>query len=302
VNQIIQRLNIEEIVTQLAQFTPKLITAVSILFLFWLFFRITRGSLRLLLQRSTFEETLIRLLVDNTYRAILMIFALVMAADQVGINIGAALAGMGIAGVAFGFAAQDSLANTIAGVMILWDKPFQVGDWVTVANQYGQVREITMRTTRIRTHDNTYVIIPNKVVIDVVLVNHSKHGEARVCVPVGIAYKERIADARRVILEAVLKIDGVMQNPLPEVVVTALAASSVDMEVRVWIHEAADEIPVYNSVMETSKLALDAAGIEIPYHHLQLFVENVQDQVWAKAAALPNLAALAGGEGRPTTD
>jgi small conductance mechanosensitive channel len=209
-----------------------------------------------------------------------------MAADQLGINVGAALAGIGIAGIALGFAAQDSLANTIAGFVIFWDKPFEVGDWVEVGSQYGRVTNITIRTTRIRTLRNTYVVIPNKKVIDEVLVNHSKHGETRVDVPVGIAYKESIPRAREVLLQAAAAIDGVLADPAPDVVVTGLGASSVDMEVRVWIVQADREIAIFHRVMEESKLALDAAGIEIPYHHLQLFVEKVEDRVWEKAASL----------------
>ena len=82
----------------------------------------------------------------------------------------------------------------------------------------------------------------------------------------------------------------------------SLSASSVDMEIRVWIGDATDEEPTYCTVMEAAKIALDAADIEIPYHHLQLFIENVQDRVWEKAAGLRKLASLVGGRGRPTGD
>jgi small-conductance mechanosensitive channel len=140
-----------------------------------------------------------------------------------------------------------------------------------------------MRTTRIRTRRNTYVVIPNKMIIDTVLENHSKHGVTRVDVPIGIAYKENIPKAREVLLQAVVSIAGITKEPKPDVVVTELGGSSVNLNVRVWIDEADDEQPVFFRVMEASKLALDAAGIEIPYPHLQLFVENVEDRVWKSA-------------------
>jgi small conductance mechanosensitive channel len=212
-----------------------------------------------------------------------------MAADQVGINVGAALAGLGVAGIAVGFAAQDTLANIIAGFLIFLDKPFAVGEWVNVAGQYGEVSSITMRTTRIRTNNNTYVVIPNKKIIDEVLVNHSKHGETRVDVPVGIAYKESVPKAREVILRALGEMDVVLKSPAADVVVTELGGSSVNLDVRVWISNASRERPTYFHVMEASKLALDAAGIEIPYPHLQLFVENVEDRVWQSAARFAGL-------------
>jgi len=108
-------------------------------------------------------------------------------------------------------------------------------------------------------------------------------------VPVGIAYKEQIAEARKVLLAAVEGLDGVMAEPAPTVVVTELDNSSVNLLVRVWIDDACDERPVFHSVMEASKVALDRAGIEIPYPHLQLFVDDIREKVWAEAAKFPGV-------------
>ncbi len=265
-------------------YLPGVAAALIVLLAFWVVFRITRGALRHTLQRAGLHKTLVSMLVDRVYRLGLLVFALVMAADQLGINVGAALAGIGVVGLAIGFAAQDSLANVISGFLIFIDKPFEVGDWVTVADNYGSVSDITMRSTRIRTTRNTYVVIPNKTIIDTVLVNHSKHGETRVDVPIGIAYKESIARAREVMLAAARGVEGIVLTPAPDVVVTDLGASCVNLKVRVWIDEADREQPVYHRVMEASKLALDAAGIQIPYPHLQLFVEDVDRRIWDQAA------------------
>jgi small-conductance mechanosensitive channel len=146
-----------------------------------------------------------------------------------------------------------------------------------------------MRTTRIRTLDNTYMVIPNRKVIEEVLINHSMYGETRVRVPVGIAYKESIPRAREVILEAVRRVEGVHAEPDPRVVVTELGSSSVNLAVMVWT-DAPQERFVFVRVLEACKLALDAAGIQIPFPHLQLFVENVEDRVWKDAARVPALA------------
>ncbi len=275
---------------------PDVLGALAVLFGFWLLFRLTRKPARFILEKANIHTNLIDLLIDNVYKVILIIFAVVMAASQIGLNVGAMLAGIGVAGIAFGFAAQDSLANSIAGFLIFWDKPFEVGDLISVAGEYGQVKEITLRSTRIRTLNNTYVVLPNKGVIDQVLVNHSKHGETRIEVPVGIAYKEFIPDARKVILEKVLGLEGVLKEPAPDVVVKQLGNSSVDLVVRVWIEDARHEMPVFYRVMEASKLALDAGGIQIPYHHLQLFIESIDDKIWEKAGQLPRLPSAGGGE------
>jgi small conductance mechanosensitive channel len=293
--KILGPLDIDRIAASLWDRMPSVAGAVLILAAFWALYRTSRAWLRKILTRARFQETLIQLLVDSIYRFLLLALGAVMAAAQLGLNVGAAVAGLGIAGVAVGFAAQDSLANMISGFLIFWDKPFAVGDWVTVSGQYGRVSEITLRTTRIRTNNNTYVVIPNKNIIDEVLVNHSKHGETRIDVPVGIAYKESIPEARNAILRAVRSVPGVIESPAPEVVVAGLGSSSVDLVVRVWIDDAADERPAFYGVMEASKLALDAAGIEIPYHHVQLFVEDVRGRVWDGAAKRLSGRTAAGG-------
>jgi small conductance mechanosensitive channel len=296
-----QIFDLEHLLNLLAAFVPKLLAAGIVLLAFWGIYRATRGSLWAILRRAGIHETLIRMLVDNVYHFALFVFAAVMAASQLDIKIGAALAGLGVAGIALGFAAQDSLANVIAGFLIFWDKPFLVGDFVTVTGQYGMVSEITMRTTRIRTDDNTYVVIPNRKIIDETLVNHSKHGWTRINVPLSIAYEESIPEARKVILAAIKEIDGIIAIPAADVVVKELGASGVNLLVRVSIREAGDEGPLFHRIIETCKCALDQAGIQIPYPHLTLVVNGEEEDAGAspepaQIRALPKAAALRGGQ------
>lgn len=275
----------------LITFTPKLVAAIVVYLAFWLAVRITRPTLRAILRRADIADALIRLLVDNIYRVTLLLMGAIMAASQLGIDIGAALAGLGVAGIAVGFAAQDSIANTIAGFLIFWDKPFQVGHHITAEDRYGRVTNITMRTTRIRTPDNVYVVIPNRRIIENVLVNHSMYGETRVNVAIGIAYKEDIASAREALLNAARDTEGVATEPAPSVDVTECGDSSVNLSLRVWVADAADELPVYFRTLENCKVALDDADIEIPFPHLQLFVEDIRRRVWEDAARLPSFTA-----------
>ena len=290
-DRIAELIDVKELLTAVVAFVPKVGAALLVLVAFWLIYRVSRPGLRAALHKADFHEALIQLMVDNLYRYAIMIVSLVMAADQLGINVGAALAGLGVAGIALGFAARDSVANVISGIMIFWDKPFIVGDWIRTEGNYGKVTEITLRSTRIRTNRNTYVVIPNKSVIDAVLENYSKHGELRIDVPIGIAYKEDIRQAREVLLEAVRKIPGVMAQPQPDVVVESLGDSSVNLLVRAWIETADEMQPKTFVVVEASKLALDAAGIQIPYPHLQLFVDDVEERVIRKVAPLRSLSA-----------
>ena len=292
--QRISDLNPETLESIALTFGPPILAALAVLLAFWILFRLTRPPLRAVLRRAGIQEALIHLLIDNVYRVTLLLLALITALSQLGMNVAAALAGLGVAGIAFGLAAQDSIANMIAGFLIFWDKPFAVGDFLTVAGEYGEVREITIRTTRIRTRENKYLVIPNKQIMEDVLINHSMYGATRVTVPLGIAYKEYVPQAREVLLKALESVDGILRDPPPEIVLANLGSSSVDLRVLVWIDEMATERPVFYQTLEACKLALDSAGIQIPYPHLQLFVENVEDRVWSKAAAFPSLRAGSG--------
>lgn len=288
-------MNVELLVTQFVGWLPSLLGAIVIFLGFWLLFRLTEKPVRTVLGATGLDRALAGMLL-SVYRLVVLVFGGIMALSQLGIDVGAALAGLGVVGLTIGFAAKDSLTNTIAGFLIFWDKPFSVDDWLTIGDQYGCVNEITMRTTRLRTLDNTYVIIPNQKVLDEVLVNHSKSGDTRVVAPVGIAYKESIDEAREVILGAVSSVRGVLADPAPSVVVAGLGASSVDLDVRVWVADAAQEKTVFSAVVEAAKKALDGAGIEIPFPHLQLFFDGLSDEVIDKTAR--KLPALVHGGGR----
>jgi small-conductance mechanosensitive channel len=292
----LQLFEFEQIARTVLSFLPRLFAASVILLFFWFLYSLTGKSLRVVLRRAGFQEAMIHLLINNVYQVVLFIIGILMALSQLGVNVAAALTGLGVAGIAMGLAAQDTLANVIAGVVILWDQPFLVGDYVTTGGQYGRVTNITLRTTRIRTQENTYVVIPNRSIIDSVLVNHTKHGEIRVNITVGIAYKESIAEARRVILESLKQLPNILQDPPPEVVAEGFGASSVDLSVRVWIDDPFQERPTHFRVVEASKTALDDAGIQIPFPHLQLFIDDIEDRVLDKVAALPALRARGGSQ------
>ena len=209
-----------------------------------------------------------------------MTFGVVMAAGQLGIDVGAALAGLGVVGLTIGFAAKDTFSNIMAGFLIFWDKPFHAGDWISIGDKEGKVAQITMRTTRVMTRRNIWVIIPNETVINQVMMNHSTNGKVRVDVPVGIGYKDDIAKARKVLIEAVGGLEGISKEDPARVIVHELGASSVDLLVLAWVPDAEHEKPMYFRIMETIRYTLDAAGIDMPYPHAELHINSVNDGVW----------------------
>ena len=290
-DELAQLVDVQALLTRLVGYLPQVGAAVLVFAVFWFGFRVLRRLLDAAISRMDIHDAVRDLLVDKLLRYSVLLVGVVMAADQLGFNVAAALAGLGVAGIAVGFAAQDSVANVIAGVLIFWDKPFQVGDWIKTEGEFGKVVQITLRSTRIRTMRNTFVVVPNKRIIDAILENYTKQGSMRVDVPVGIAYKESISAARSALLAGMGELKGLCAERKTDVVVSELGDSSVNLTVRVWIESGEHIQGTFAQVLEAAKAALDEAGIEIPFPHLQLFVDDVEDRVWRGLASVPGGAA-----------
>lgn len=254
-------------------FGLKLLLALLVLAVFVGIYRVAAAGLRPVFQRSRLEDDASELLLTILKYALLG-FGLILALDQLGFNVMSLVAGLGIAGLALGFAAKDSLANFIAGVTILWDRPFRVGDRVEIDGEFGQVKKITLRSTRIHTNENMVVIIPNQNVANNKVINHTMQASLRLDIPFGIAYKEDIDQARAVVLGLLAGDDRVRERPAPVVVLTEMAASSVNFELRVWLKNPHAEVPLAFEYLEKIKKALDGSGIEIPFPQLSLYVEK----------------------------
>jgi small conductance mechanosensitive channel len=249
---------------RLVDWLPSLLAALLVLIAFFVLHRVVAGILRRLMARTRADPAVQDIAARLSKYAILGL-GLVMAASQLGINVASLLAGVGILGLALGLAAQDSLSNLVAGLTILWDRPFRIGDHVTVSGTFGKVQEVTLRTTRIRTVDQLDAILPNKEIINQQIVNHTLNPMMRLGIPLGIGYREDTRRAREVLLAAVQGHELLLEKPEAKVVVTALAESSVNLELRVWLRDPYTEREATFAMIELAKIALDEAGIEIPF-------------------------------------
>jgi small conductance mechanosensitive channel len=265
--------NIKDLIVTLLTFIPRLIGTLLFLFVFWLIYRGIRKMANRGMKKGEVDSS-IRDLLGALIKWAVMGFGIVIACNQLGIPIVAMLTGVSIIGLAVGFAAQETLANFIAGIVIFLDKPLRVGDWVEADGTFGQVRRVTFRSTRLLTMDGEVVVIPNTQLLSSKLVNHSTNPINRVNIPIGIAYKASIDDARRTLLALTATDNRIVKQPAPEVVVKECADSSVNLLLRFWIEDEAIERKIGYEYIEKAKKALDAANIEIPFPHMQLFVES----------------------------
>lgn len=265
---------IASVATKFSEILPELFNAVLILFGFWLLNVIVRWFLRHTLNKASVHSSLAEILVDNILWALIWVIAFVIAANYLGVDLFASLTGVGFLSVAIGFAAKDSLGNIIAGIQIFWDKPFAVGDWIEVEGKFGEVKDITVRTTRIRTLDNTYIIIPNQTIINYPLVNHSVNGATRIKILFTIGYQESIDWTRQTILDIASNIQYVLADPAPDVIVRDLGESGIEMQLRVWLDDMSKEQRVRYKLNEEVRKALGDAQIEIPYPHRTVIMKK----------------------------
>lgn len=198
--------------------------------------------------------------------------AVVIALDMVGINVMPFIAGASVLGAALGFAAKDTLSNVIAGVVLLMDRPFEVGDRIEVWNappnysSWGDVVRIGLRATKIRTTDNLIVVIPNNEIMSRDIVNYTAEKmPTRVRISVGVAYGTDLERARKAALEAAAGADWVLRDPAPRVVQTNFGDCSIGLQVRVWIEDPRRRRETTSYLTDAVKKAFDREGIEIPF-------------------------------------
>ena len=244
---------------------PNLLSALVVIFLCVLFYLVTSRIFEAALRSTHMQESLIKITVRSLYRGIVIIVSLIFVLGELGVNVTAAVAGVGVLGLAIGFAAQATIANILSGFGIFLDDLYRKGHWVKLADHYGEVVEISLRTTKIRTLDNTYISVPNSVVTSSPVINHSEQGKVRITANVLIAHDESIDHARSVLIEAVGAIKGVLKRPEPQVVVKELGDSAVHLYVRIWVSEPGFEQRYFFHLNEVCKKALDVAGICIPF-------------------------------------
>jgi len=267
------------LVSSAVDFLPNLARALIVLAVFFALFRVLVGVFRRLLRRTRADPSIVGI-STRLIKYVLFVFAVVMAASELGFNVGSLLAGIGIVGLALGLAAQESLGNVVAGLTILWDRPYRVGDNVTIADTFGRVQEIGLRTTRILTVEHLDAILPNRQIVQEKILNHTANPQLRLGVAVAIAYREDTREARRALLAAVEGHRLILDDPPPAVVVTSLADSGVLLELRMWLRDPHEEREALFEMTEIAKLALDEAGIEIPFPQRTLhFAGPVPDKL-----------------------
>lgn len=211
--------------------------------------------------------------IGSIIRTVLLLFVVIAALDQLGVDTTSLIALIGAAGLAIGLALQGSLQNLASGVMLIVFRPFTDGDFVEAGGTMGVVEEIGIFTTKMRTGDNKEVIVPNGQIFGGIITNYSKRDTRRVDMVFGIGYGDDIRKAKQVITDIIAADERILKDPAPLIAVGELADSSVNFNVRPWVNSS-DYWSVYFDLNEKIKLAFDDNGISIPFPQMDVHIEK----------------------------
>lgn len=215
------------------------------------------------LEKAKMEPILVKFLGNIVY-TMLLIFVVLAAINQVGVQTTSLIALLGAAGLAVGLALQGSLANFAAGILIVIFRPYRIGDFVEGGGVAGTVDDVQIFTTVLKSPDNRRIIVPNGQMMSGTIVNFSSHPTRRVDLTASVSYDDDSDTVRRVLTEILASDERVLAEPAPNIRMMTHADSSIDWIVRPWVN-ASDYWPVYFDLTEKIKRRFDEEGISIPY-------------------------------------
>ena len=183
------------------------------------------------------------------------------------INVGGLLVGAGFLGIVVGLAARQTLGSLIAGFVLMFSRPFTIGDWVAIGDQEGIVTDITIFNTRLENFDGEFVVLPNDRVSDSAITNRSRKGLLRLTLDVGVDYDTDLDTAKELAREAIVGVSDVVDSPPPQVIPKSFGDSAVVLELRFWIDHPTPprKWRAVSAVVRAVKTAFDEEGIDIPF-------------------------------------
>ncbi len=222
-----------------------------------------RNTLKRVMIKNKVDRTLVSFSCSIIY-TVLLVFVVIAALNQLGIQTTSLVAILGAAGLAVGLALQGSLSNFAAGVLMIIFRPFKAGDYIEGGGVSGTVEEVQIFTTFLTTPDNKAIIVPNSKIMGDNIVNYSAKETRRIELIVGVSYADDL-DRTRVVLKQVLDAETrILKEPAPMIVVKELAESSVNFSIRPWV-KTGDYWGVYFALVENIKKSFDREGISIPF-------------------------------------
>ena len=254
----------------------KIILAVAIFYIGRIVVSVVIKVVKKLMLARAMDAILISFLT-SILRLVLLLFVVIAALSQLGIDTTSLVALLGAAGLAIGLSLQGSLSNLASGVMLIIFRPFTKGDFVEAGGATGVIEKINIFTTTMTTPDNKEVIIPNGAILGGNITNFSARPTRRVDMVFGISYDDDIRKTKQVLEDILAADERILKDPAPVVALGALADSSVNFLVRPWV-KTEDYWKVFWDTTETVKLRFDAEDITIPYPQMDMHMKQAAQQ------------------------
>ncbi|MDU4659310.1 MAG: mechanosensitive ion channel [Clostridium butyricum] len=248
------------------------------LLLVWIGFKIITRVIKAankVMEKRNVDVTLASFL-DGFMNICLKLLLVLMIMNYVGLSTSGIIALLGSAGIAVGLALKESLSNFAGGVIILFIRPFNVGDYIEGAGESGKVDKIGIFYTHMSTVDNKQILVPNGTLANGIVRNYTAQEMRRVDLTFCVGYDQDIRVVKNAIFSVINKEDLILNEPEPFVAVSELADSSVNFITRVWT-ETDNYWKVYYSLLENVKIKFDEENISIPYPQMSIHVNKTQE-------------------------
>jgi small conductance mechanosensitive channel len=243
---------------------PSFLGAIVVLILGWWFAGWAERAVRRMLERQVGVEVTLRGVISSIVRYAILVMVLVAVLGQLGVQTTSILAALGAIGLAIGLALQGTLSNIAAGMMLLWLRPFRVGDSIDTGAVAGTVQELGLFASQLHTWDGVYLFVPNSQLWNVRIVNYSRLPTRLVDLKFGIGYGDDVEKGRQTLLHLAASDSRVLADPPPQFFVEQLGDSAVILCLRAWAANA-EYWNVRRDLTERGKLALEAAGLTLPF-------------------------------------
>ena len=268
--------SLQDLFAEFLAFIPNIVVALLIfiasLYLAGLLAKLGKTTLS---RRKADPE--ITILIEKIIRWSVIVLGITASLQQVGFNVTAFLTGLGVLGFTVGFALQDVSKNFVAGLLLLLEQPFDIGDVIEVGDFTGTVARVELRATEIYTFDGQNILIPNADVFTNPIKNYSRYTKRRLDLTIGVAYNSNLELVRQTVLDVISTIPGFLADPAPRVVFNTLGESTIDFTVYYWVDlKVGDYFGAIDTSITGIKAAFDAKGIEMPYPTQTIVLENNQ--------------------------
>ncbi len=258
-------LSLQDLLAGLLTLLPRLVVALLIfvisVYLAGLISRLVRRTME---RREADPE--ITLLINQITRWAVLVIGVVIALEQIGFDLTAFLAGLGILGFTIGFALQDVSKNFVSGMLLLLEQPFDIGDVIEIGDYIGTVGNVDIRATELYTFDGQNVLIPNGDVFTSPIKNYSRYDKRRLDFTIGVAYGSDLGLVRNTVLEVVNSLTGLIDDPAPSLAFNNFGESSIDFTVYFWVDlNIADYLGTIDATITGINAAFEQHNIEIPF-------------------------------------